>query len=235
MEAAFLDDAGHGLGRRGDDYQFDRLADLGDGRIGLLALYLRALGVDGVERALKAAVQHVLDLGGDGLGGKAVGDRTRGIGTRAEPTDQGAADEHRLAGNGAGRSDLIAVDLEMATEEIGQAQGFDAVLAHDGMNHLAEKVEEDVVGAMQQVQPRVVIDPVIVPIDLAPPDPVAADLALHGLVAVVARGKGAQVEDPGQELHLVQPTGPVDLGQAQLVDDVAARDLADPVARFGTW
>ena len=61
VEAAFFDDARHGLRRRGDHHQFHLFADLGDGCVSALALYLRMLGVDRIQRALETALQHVLE------------------------------------------------------------------------------------------------------------------------------------------------------------------------------
>ena len=45
----------------GEDREVDGLPDLGDGGVGLQALDLPALGIDGVELALEARVYHVLD------------------------------------------------------------------------------------------------------------------------------------------------------------------------------
>ena len=61
MLAASLDDVGHGLRRRGDHCQFNRLADFANRGVGLAALNFRAFRVDRVKPALVAAFDHVLE------------------------------------------------------------------------------------------------------------------------------------------------------------------------------
>ncbi len=61
VDAAVFEDAGHALRRGGDHHQLDRLADLGDGGIGALSLHHGMAGVDRIQRALEAALQHVLE------------------------------------------------------------------------------------------------------------------------------------------------------------------------------
>ena len=61
VDAAFFNDAGNGLGRRGDDDQLYRIADRAYGGVSALTLYFGIFGIDGVELPLKTAVQHVLE------------------------------------------------------------------------------------------------------------------------------------------------------------------------------
>ena len=60
MAAYLMPASFHEGGLDGDDSEVDGLADVGDGRVGLEAHDLPALGVDGVQFALEAGVQHVL-------------------------------------------------------------------------------------------------------------------------------------------------------------------------------
>ena len=61
LRATLLDDARHGLRRRRDHHQFDRLRDLGNPGICPPALNFGVLGIDRIQFSLISAFQHVLE------------------------------------------------------------------------------------------------------------------------------------------------------------------------------
>lgn len=119
-----------------------------------------------------------------------------GSGVRQVPgcRENPSTGSHRL------HDEAIAVGREGVVEQPEELVDLLVVGSDDGVEHLAQEPEENVVRSVQEVEAAVVVNPIVSPVIEVLP--VQDDVAEHVARPVIVRRQLAQVEYPRQEIGL---------------------------------
>src|SRR4051794_953467 len=102
---------------------------------------------------------------------------------------------------------------------------FRAVGTDNGVKHLGEESEQDLIWSIHQAEARIGEDPVVFPICV--PDPVLSNIARGRRVATVSTLQRFEVIESGQKRHLVQTARPWQTLERDVIKDLAPRYSGD--------
>jgi hypothetical protein len=114
---------------------------------------------------------------------------------------------------------MPAFDPQLVIEVLNKLQRFISIRAHNRMNQLTKKSKEYLCWTLKEVEPSVLIDPVIRPIG-GIVHPMLPDITRRILEPTIERGHRFEIVDPLEELNLLQPPTPCNLIKLQSINDV---------------